>query len=86
VYNNTLASTVVASLLHSHLIHDIIMLLAHIWFIYQLGHVCVKPESEVQLEQAQVEASTNFGLDQGKPRCIKPPSLTLNLNLYLLLR
>jgi hypothetical protein len=31
-----------------------------------------EPELEVQAERAQLEASTNIELDQGKPRCIPP--------------
>jgi hypothetical protein len=39
----------------------------------------------VQAEQAQIEAITNLALDQGKTRCITPPSLIfiLNYNLYV---
>jgi hypothetical protein len=47
---------------------------------------CAKPESEVQAEQTQVKAITNLALDQGELWCNKPPSLTFNLNLYLMLR
>jgi hypothetical protein len=57
-------------LLHLHLIHGIIMILAHTWLIYPLGHVYAEPKPEVQAEQAQVKASTNLDWDQGKPRCI----------------
>jgi hypothetical protein len=60
-----------------HLIHGIIILLAHIWFIYPLDHVYVAPEFEEPVVQAQVEAFTNLSLDQGTPRCITPQSLTL---------
>jgi hypothetical protein len=38
--------------------------------MHMLDHA--EPESEVQAERAQVEASTNLELDQGKPRCIPP--------------
>jgi hypothetical protein len=43
-----------------------------------------EPKPEVQAEQAQVEASTNLVWDQGKPRCIKPPSLNF-VSLYVLI-
>jgi hypothetical protein len=38
--------------------------------LYALDEVHVEPESEVQVEQAQVEEFTNLDLDQGKPWCI----------------
>jgi hypothetical protein len=50
--------------------HCFILLLAHIWLIYLLGHVYTEPESEIQAEQAQGEDFTNLDLDQGKPQCI----------------
>jgi hypothetical protein len=43
--------------------------LAHIQLFYAPDRVHAEPESEVQEEQAQVEAITNLDLDQGKPRC-----------------
>jgi hypothetical protein len=46
--------------------------LAHIQPFYALDQVYAEPELEVQAERAQVEASTNLELDQGKLRCIKP--------------
>jgi hypothetical protein len=50
--------------------HCTIMLLAHVWLIYPLGHVYVEPELEEPMEQVQVEDFTNLALDQGKPQCI----------------
>jgi bifunctional DNase/RNase len=50
--------------------HCIMLALAHIQPFYVLDQVHAEPESEVQLEQAQVEDFTNVELDQGKPRCI----------------
>jgi hypothetical protein len=38
--------------------------------LYALGQVYMLPESEVQVEQAHVEAITNLALDQGKLQCI----------------
>jgi hypothetical protein len=35
--------------------------------LYALDQVHVKPEPEVQAEQAQAEGLTNLDLDQGKP-------------------
>jgi hypothetical protein len=66
---------VFASLMHLHLMHYTIMLLAHIWLIYPLGHVYVEPELEVQAEQAQAEDFTNLDLDQGKPGAFNQCSL-----------
>jgi hypothetical protein len=48
------------------------LILAHIQPFYALDQVYAEPELEVQAERAQVEASTNLELDQGKPRYIKP--------------
>jgi hypothetical protein len=53
-----------------HFMHCIMLTLAHIQPFYVLDQVHVEPESEVQAEQAQVEASTNLALDQSKPRFI----------------
>jgi hypothetical protein len=39
-------------------------------FMHPLDHVRAKLGLEVQAEQAQVEATTNLALDQGKPKCI----------------
>jgi hypothetical protein len=39
-------------------------------------------ELEVQAEQVQAK-ETNPKPEQGKPRCITPPSLSFILNLYL---
>jgi hypothetical protein len=44
--------------------------LAHIQHFYVLDQVYAEPELEVQAERAQIEASTNLELDQGKPCCI----------------
>jgi hypothetical protein len=54
-------------------------------FMHSLDYVREEPESEVQAEQAQVEALTNLALDQGKPWCIStnPPCL-FNSNHYFL--
>jgi hypothetical protein len=38
--------------------------------LYALDQDHAEPESEVQAEQALVEAITNLDLDQGKPQCI----------------
>jgi hypothetical protein len=46
--------------------------------MHTLDHT--KPEAELRVGQAQVEASTNLALDQGKPRCITP-----NLDFYFLI-
>jgi hypothetical protein len=50
-------------LLHLHLMHCTISLLAHVYF-YTLDHA--KPELEELMEQAQAEEFTNIALDQGK--------------------
>jgi ssRNA-specific RNase YbeY (16S rRNA maturation enzyme) len=55
---------VFASLLHFHLMHCIISLLAHIC-LYTLDHT--EPKLEESMEQAQAEDLTNLALDQGKP-------------------
>jgi hypothetical protein len=59
-----------ASCLILHFIHFIMLTLTHIYPFYALNRVHVEPESEVQVERAQVEDFTNLVLDQGKPRCI----------------
>jgi hypothetical protein len=46
--------------------------------MHMLDHT--EPEAELWVGQAEVEASTNLALDQGKPWCIKPPSLTFVLD------
>jgi hypothetical protein len=61
-----------------HLMHCIILLLAHIRLFYTLDHA--EPEPEVQVEQAQAEVVTNLVLDQGEPRCIIIQYLTFILN------
>jgi hypothetical protein len=60
----------------------IILFLAHLCS-YVLDHV--KPRSEVQVKQAQVEATTNLALDQGKPQCIPPIFLNFwfSINIYI---
>jgi hypothetical protein len=50
--------------------HYIMLTLAHIQPFCVLDQVHVESESEVQVEQAQVEAIANLALDQGKPRSI----------------
>jgi hypothetical protein len=50
-----------------HLMHYIILLLAHIRLFYTLDHA--EPKQEVHVEQAQVKEFTNLAMDQGKPRC-----------------
>jgi hypothetical protein len=69
--------------MHFNLMHCIIMILAHKWLIYPLGHVYAEPKLEVQVEQVQKEhggpqatsyVDTNLALDQGKPWCIIPNS------------
>jgi hypothetical protein len=40
--------------------HCTIMLLAHIWRIYPLGHVYAEPELKEPTEQAQAEEFTNL--------------------------
>jgi hypothetical protein len=44
-----------------------------------LDPVSEEPELEIQAEQEQAE-DTNLEPEQGKPRCITPPSLTFVLN------
>jgi hypothetical protein len=50
-----------------HLMHYIILLLAHIRLFHTLDHA--EPKQEVHVEQAQVKEFTNLAMDQGKPRC-----------------
>jgi hypothetical protein len=45
----------------------IILLLAHRWLIYLLGHVYAEPELGVQAEQAQVEELTNLASIKPSP-------------------
>jgi hypothetical protein len=61
-----------------HLMHCIILLLAHIRLFYMLDHV--EPEPKVQVEQAQAQVVTNLVLDQGEPWCIIIQYLTFILN------
>jgi hypothetical protein len=58
--------------------HCIVMSLAHVWLIYPIGHVYVEPEIEVPTEQD----FTDLDLNQGKPRCIPPKSLSFIFELY----
>jgi hypothetical protein len=53
-----------------HLMHCIMLALAHIQPFYELDQDHTEPKSEMQAEQAQVEAITNLDLDQGKTRSI----------------
>jgi hypothetical protein len=46
--------------------HFIMLTLAHMQPFYALDQDHAEPESEVQVEQAQVEDFTNLVLDQGK--------------------
>jgi hypothetical protein len=61
-----------SSCLILHFMHCIMLTLAHIHPFYALDQVHAESKSEVQVEQAQVEAITNQDLDQGKSRCIEP--------------
>jgi hypothetical protein len=63
-----------------HLMHCVILLLAHICSC-TLDHV--ESGFEEPTEQAQVEDFTNLVLDQGKPQCINQCSLSLILNISL---
>jgi hypothetical protein len=47
--------------------HCIILILAHIWLIYPLGHVYAELEPEVQAEEARVEAITNLAWIKASP-------------------
>jgi hypothetical protein len=62
-----LGLTVVASLLHLHLMHHIFLCLVHIWS-YVIDHV--ESEHEEPTEQAPDEEFTNLALNKGKPRYI----------------
>jgi hypothetical protein len=64
---NTCAISVFASLLYLHIMHCILLLVAHICS-YTLDHA--EPELEELTEQAQAKEFTNLDLDQGKPQCI----------------
>jgi hypothetical protein len=56
--------------------HCNIMSLAHVWLIFPIDHVYAEPELEEPMEQAQVEDLTNVVLNEGKPQCIPPKSLS----------
>jgi hypothetical protein len=56
--------------------HCTIIILAHVWLISPIGHVYAEPELKVPTERVQVEDFTNLDLNQGKPRCIPPKSLS----------
>jgi hypothetical protein len=73
-----------ASCLIFHFIHCIMLTLAHIQHFYALDQVFTQSELEVQAERAQVEASTNLELDQGKPQCIKPILLVFYFESYFM--
>jgi hypothetical protein len=45
---------------------------------YTVDHA--EAELKEPMEQAQAEEFTNLALNQGKPRCITPTSLTFVLN------
>jgi hypothetical protein len=66
-----------------HLTHCIILFLAHLCS-YVLDHV--EPRSEVQVKQAQVEATTNLALDQGKPSAFHQYSLTFGFQSIFILQ
>jgi hypothetical protein len=72
--------------LHLHLMHCIILLLAHMCS-YTLDHA--EPELEELTKQAQAEDLTNLVLDQDKLQCINQCSFCFILNLcfmfYLLI-
>jgi hypothetical protein len=53
--------------------------------MHSLDHIHEELESEVQIEQAQVE-ETNIELDQGKRRCIPPIILDFSLITIFMLR
>jgi hypothetical protein len=59
-----------------------ILILTHA-YAYTLDHA--ESRSEVQAEQAQVEAITSLALDQGKPRCIPTIILDFCFNYYFML-
>jgi hypothetical protein len=77
LYNNM--PTVLHRIALSYLMHCIILLLAHTYLIYPLGHVYTEPKPEVQAEQAHVKEFTNLSLDQGKFWCINQCSLSFTL-------
>jgi hypothetical protein len=51
----------------AYFMHCIILLLAHIWLLYPLGHVYTEPELEVQGEQPQTEELTNLAWINASP-------------------
>jgi hypothetical protein len=63
--------------------HALHILISTHTYAYTLDHAELR--SEVQAEQAQVEAITNLSLDQGKPRCIPPIILGFYFNHYFML-
>jgi hypothetical protein len=66
-----------------HLVpHALNILISTHTYAYMLDHA--EPRSEVQAEQALVEAITNLALDQGKLRCIPPIFLDFwfSINIY----
>jgi hypothetical protein len=62
-----------------HPMHYTIIILAHVWLIFLIGHVYVEPELEVPT----VEDFTNLDLNQDKLWCINQCSLSFILNTSL---
>jgi hypothetical protein len=63
-----------------------IMVLAHVWLIYPLGHVYVEPELEEPTEQTQAKDPANRALDQGKPWCINQCPLSfISESIFMLI-
>jgi hypothetical protein len=77
LYSNMLSAYHFHHVALAYLSHCIIWLLAHVCS-YALDPMV--PEFEEPTEQAQVEEFTKLDLDQGKPQCITPHSLTFVLN------
>jgi hypothetical protein len=44
-----------------------------------------EPKAKIQAEQVSAEDPTNLAFDQGKPRCIQPPSLSFIYNFILVM-
>jgi hypothetical protein len=51
--------------------HCTIMLVAHIWLIYPLGHVYTEPELKEPTKQAEVEEFTNLLWIKASPGAFK---------------
>jgi hypothetical protein len=60
-----------------------LLLLAHIQPFYVLDQVRVEPKPEVQVEQAQVEATTNLVWIKASPGAFNQYSMSFILNLVL---